>query len=70
MTELIDVAGLPLAVKTIGSITNGPTVVMLHEGRVVWSGTVAELDETDNAYVRQFVSKSIEGTVRMPALAG
>ena len=32
MTELIDVAGLPLAVKTIGSITNGPTVVMLHEG--------------------------------------
>ena len=32
MTELIDVAGSPLAVKTIGSITNGPTVVMLHEG--------------------------------------
>ena len=45
-------------------------VVMLHEGRVVWSGTVAELDETDNAYVRQFVSQSIEGPVRMPALAG
>ncbi|MBT4907416.1 MAG: ATP-binding cassette domain-containing protein, partial [Rhodospirillaceae bacterium] len=46
------------------------TVVMLHEGRVVWSGTVAELDETDNAYVRQFVSQSIEGPIRMPALAG
>ena len=46
------------------------SVVMLHEGRVVWNGPVAELDETDNAYVRQFVTQSIEGPIRMPALAG
>lgn len=46
------------------------SVAMLHEGRVVWRGPVAELDETDNAYVRQFVSQSIEGPIRMPALAG
>ncbi len=45
-------------------------VAMLHEGRVVWRGSVTELDETDNAYVRQFVSQSIEGPIRMPALAG
>ena len=32
MTELIDVAGSPLAVKIIGGIADGPTVVMLHEG--------------------------------------
>lgn len=46
------------------------SVVMLHEGRVVWSGPVAELDETDNPYVRQFVTQSIEGPIEMPKLAG
>jgi phospholipid/cholesterol/gamma-HCH transport system ATP-binding protein len=45
-------------------------VAMLHEGRVVWQGAVAELDETDNAYVCQFVNQSIEGPIQMPALVG
>ena len=45
------------------------SVVMLHEGRVVWSGPVGELDETDNPYVRQFVTQSIEGPIEMPKLA-
>jgi phospholipid/cholesterol/gamma-HCH transport system ATP-binding protein len=46
------------------------SVLMLHEGRVVWVGPVDDLDRTDNAYVRQFVSQSIDGPIRMPALAG
>ena len=45
------------------------SVVMLHEGRVVWSGPIGELDETDNPYVRQFVTQSIEGPIEMPKLA-
>jgi phospholipid/cholesterol/gamma-HCH transport system ATP-binding protein len=45
-------------------------VVMLHEGRVMWSGLVGELDTTENPFVRQFVSQSTEGPIRMPALAG
>ncbi len=46
------------------------SVLMLQEGRVVWTGPVDDLDRTDNAYVRQFVSQSIDGPIRMPALAG
>ncbi len=46
------------------------SVLMLHEGHVVWTGPVDDLDRTDNAYVRQFVSQSIDGPIRMPALAG
>lgn len=46
------------------------SVLMLHEGRVVWVGPVDDLDRTDNAYVRQFVSQSIDGPIRTPALAG
>jgi phospholipid/cholesterol/gamma-HCH transport system ATP-binding protein len=45
------------------------SVVMLHEGWVVWSGSIAELDETDNPYVRQFITQSVEGPIEMPELA-
>lgn len=46
------------------------SVAMLHEGRIVWSGAIEELDETDNPYVRQFVNQSVEGPIEMPKLAG
>ncbi|MBS27311.1 MAG: ABC transporter ATP-binding protein [Alphaproteobacteria bacterium] len=46
------------------------SVLMLHEGRVVWHGPVSDLDTADNAYLRQFVAQSIDGPIRMPALAG
>jgi phospholipid/cholesterol/gamma-HCH transport system ATP-binding protein len=45
------------------------SVVMLHEGWVVWSGSIAELDETDNPYFRQFITQSVEGPIEMPELA-
>jgi phospholipid/cholesterol/gamma-HCH transport system ATP-binding protein len=44
-------------------------VAMLHEGRIVWSGTVGELETTDNAYVHQFVNQLIDGPIQMPSLA-
>lgn len=46
------------------------SVTMLHEGRVVWDGPIGDLDNTDNPYVRQFVTQSIDGPIKMPALAG
>ncbi len=44
-------------------------VAMLHEGRIVWHGTVDELETTDNAYVHQFVNQLIDGPIQMPSLA-
>jgi phospholipid/cholesterol/gamma-HCH transport system ATP-binding protein len=46
------------------------SVLMLHEGKVVWNDAIAELDATDNAYVRQFVTQSVEGPIEMPKLVG
>ncbi len=40
-------------------------VIFLHQGRIQWSGPVAEIDETDNPYVRQFFSAQIEGPIQM-----
>lgn len=36
--------------------------VMLHEGRVVWTG--ADIDAADNPYVAQFVRKTPDGPIR------
>ena len=36
-------------------------VVMLHEGRVVWTG--ADIDDADNPYVMQFVHKTPDGPI-------
>jgi phospholipid/cholesterol/gamma-HCH transport system ATP-binding protein len=39
-------------------------VSMLHEGVIVFTGTVAELDTTDNPIVRQFVEGRAEGPLQ------
>ena len=38
-------------------------IAMLHKGQIVWHGPVAELDTTDNPFVRQFVSGSPAGPI-------
>ncbi|MBR6232019.1 MAG: ATP-binding cassette domain-containing protein, partial [Alphaproteobacteria bacterium] len=40
-------------------------IAMLYDGKIIWSGTVAELDKTDNPYVRQFVAGSSKGPIQM-----
>ncbi len=40
-------------------------VIFLHRGRIQWNGTVHEVDSTDNPFVRQFFSGSIEGPIQL-----
>ena len=40
-------------------------IAMLYEGKIIWTGTVKELDKTDNPYVRQFVAGSSQGPIRI-----
>ncbi len=44
-------------------------IAMLYEGKIIWMGTVKELDKTDNPYVRQFVAGSSQGPIRMSVKA-
>lgn len=39
-------------------------VALLYQGRIIWTGDVKEMDETDNPYVRQFVNGSIKGPMK------
>jgi phospholipid/cholesterol/gamma-HCH transport system ATP-binding protein len=36
-------------------------IILLHAGRIVWTGTPAEAESSDNQYIRQFVDATREG---------
>jgi phospholipid/cholesterol/gamma-HCH transport system ATP-binding protein len=44
----------------------GDRVAMLHHGEIIFSGTVSELDMTDDPVVRQFVEGRSEGPIKPP----
>jgi len=44
----------------------GHRIAMLHEGEIIWAGSVAEMDATDNPYVQQFIHGSADGPIQMP----
>ena len=40
-------------------------IAMLYQGKIIWIGTVKEIDRTTNPYVKQFISGSAEGPIQM-----
>jgi phospholipid/cholesterol/gamma-HCH transport system ATP-binding protein len=40
-------------------------VAMLYAGKIVWSGPVADIDASGNAYVDQFVHGRADGPIKM-----
>lgn len=40
-------------------------IAMLYKGKIIWQGTVEELDKTDNPYVLQFVNGSSQGPIKV-----
>lgn len=44
-------------------------IAMLHEGKIIWTGTVKDLDTTDNPYVRQFINGQAEGPIKIETRA-
>ncbi|TAJ96463.1 MAG: ATP-binding cassette domain-containing protein [Reyranella sp.] len=43
----------------------GHRIGMLHEGRLIWQGPVADIDRSGNAHVDQFIHGRAEGPIRM-----
>ena len=40
-------------------------IAMLYEGKIIWIGTVKEIEKTDNPYVKQFINGSSVGPIQM-----
>ena len=43
-------------------------IAMIHDGHIVWSGPVGDLDSSDNPYVEQFIAGKAEGPIEMQVL--
>jgi phospholipid/cholesterol/gamma-HCH transport system ATP-binding protein len=41
-------------------------IAMIHDGRIIWSGPTASIDDSGNAYVDQFIHGRAEGPIQMP----
>ncbi len=44
-------------------------IAMLHEGRIIWAGTVAEIDRSGEEHVDQFINGRAEGPIKMAVRA-
>ena len=42
-------------------------VAMIHEGRIIWQGKVADLDHSGNPYVEQFIHGRADGPITKSA---
>ncbi len=40
-------------------------VAMLYKGKIIWQGTVKEMDKTEDPYVRQFINGSSQGPIKV-----
>lgn len=40
-------------------------VIFLYDGKIQWTGTVPEIDQTDHPLVRQFFDASVEGPIKV-----
>ncbi len=40
-------------------------IAMLHEGKIVWQGSVKQMDRSKNPYINQFVAGESEGPIKM-----
>jgi phospholipid/cholesterol/gamma-HCH transport system ATP-binding protein len=47
----------------------GHRMAMLHAGKIVWAGPVAEIDRSGNAFVDQFIHGRAEGPIKMAVRA-
>ena len=40
-------------------------IAMLYQGKIIWTGTVKEMEKTDNPYVMQFVNGCAQGPIKV-----
>lgn len=48
-----------------GAVLVADNIIMLHEGKIVWSGPPGEFKSTDNPYIVQFREGRAEGPIRV-----
>ena len=42
-------------------------IAMLYKGKIIWSGTVKEMDKSENPYLQQFINGQSQGPIKVEA---
>ncbi len=42
-------------------------IAMLYNGKIIWSGTVKDMDKSDNPYLQQFINGQSQGPIKVEA---
>lgn len=42
-------------------------IAMLYNGKIIWSGTVKDMDKSENPYLKQFINGQSQGPIKMEA---
>jgi phospholipid/cholesterol/gamma-HCH transport system ATP-binding protein len=40
-------------------------IAMLYKGKIIWVGSVKDMDKSDNPYLKQFISGNSQGPIQM-----
>lgn len=64
LNEQLQVTTVVVTHDIVSTYKVADRIVMLHDGKVIYSGTPAETKETDNPIVRQFIEGRAEGPIK------
>jgi phospholipid/cholesterol/gamma-HCH transport system ATP-binding protein len=67
--EKLKVTGIAVTHDMTSAYKISNRIAMIYEGRLVMAGTPAEIQSTENPFVRQFVTGSSRGPIQMPVRA-
>lgn len=62
-TKKLGATALSITHDMASARTIADYVAMIHEGKIIWHGTVAELDKSGNPYVEQFIHGRADGPI-------
>jgi phospholipid/cholesterol/gamma-HCH transport system ATP-binding protein len=63
ITREIGATGLSITHDMASARKIADRIAMLYKGKIIWCGSVAELDTTDNEYLAQFIHGKAEGPI-------
>jgi phospholipid/cholesterol/gamma-HCH transport system ATP-binding protein len=68
-TSVSDLGATALSIThDMGSVRKiADRVAMLHEGRIIWEGPVAEMEQSGSAHVDQFINGKGHGPIKVVA---
>ena len=61
----VQTCALPISHDLASARKIAHRIAMLYEGKIIWAGPTADIDDSGNPYVDQFINGRAEGPIEM-----